>query len=60
MENGLSNHRRQTTVARNNIANGSKSLHFVSFPALKIFEDDHHLGLYNREQELKQRTEDYR
>ncbi|KAK9539507.1 hypothetical protein VZT92_004608 [Zoarces viviparus] len=28
--------------------------------ALRIFEDNHHLGKYSREQELKQRGEDYR
>ncbi|KAG7221852.1 hypothetical protein INR49_017028, partial [Caranx melampygus] len=33
---------------------------FREATALKIFEDSHHLGLYNREQELKQRAEDYR
>ncbi|KAM6941510.1 polyunsaturated fatty acid lipoxygenase ALOX15B-like isoform 1-T2 [Lycodopsis pacificus] len=27
--------------------------------ALRVFEDDHHLGRYSREQELKQRGEDY-
>ncbi|KAM3624671.1 uncharacterized protein V6R79_026386 [Siganus canaliculatus] len=28
--------------------------------ALKVFEDNHNLGRYNREQELKQRKEEYR
>ncbi|XP_059197430.1 polyunsaturated fatty acid lipoxygenase ALOX15B-like [Centropristis striata] len=28
--------------------------------ALRVFEDDHHLGRYNREQELIQREKDYR
>ncbi|XP_029362458.1 arachidonate 12-lipoxygenase, 12R-type-like isoform X1 [Echeneis naucrates] len=27
--------------------------------ALKVFDDDHHLGQYTREQELKKRAEDY-
>lgn len=28
--------------------------------ALRIFDDDHHLGKYSREKELKQREELYR
>ncbi|KAK9540480.1 hypothetical protein VZT92_002930 [Zoarces viviparus] len=32
---------------------------FKEGTALRIFEDDHHLGRYSREQELKQRGEDY-
>ncbi|XP_076583499.1 hydroperoxide isomerase ALOXE3-like [Chaetodon auriga] len=28
--------------------------------ALRVFEDNHHLGRYSRQQELKQREEDYR
>lgn len=30
------------------------------FKALRVFEDNHHLGKYTRQQELKQREEDYR
>ncbi|XP_067440928.1 hydroperoxide isomerase ALOXE3-like [Thunnus thynnus] len=33
---------------------------FREATALRVFEDNHHLGRYSRQQELKQREEDYR
>ncbi|KAK9540483.1 hypothetical protein VZT92_002933 [Zoarces viviparus] len=40
--------------------NDSEVHRFREGTALRMFEDNHHLGRYNRKQELKQREEDYR
>ncbi|KAM7419363.1 hypothetical protein PAMA_016473 [Pampus argenteus] len=39
---------------------GGEVQRFREATALRAFEDTHHLGKYSREQELKQREEDYR
>ncbi|XP_072241092.1 polyunsaturated fatty acid lipoxygenase ALOX15B-like [Leuresthes tenuis] len=38
----------------------SEVYRFREGTALRVFEDDHHLGRYSREQELQERKEDYR
>ncbi|XP_034744052.1 arachidonate 15-lipoxygenase B-like isoform X2 [Etheostoma cragini] len=39
---------------------GSKVHYFREGTALRVFEDNHHLGRYSRQRELKQREKDYR